>query len=102
MNPALKKVMTAVAVKEVVDRIQAVRKPRQSFVRRHAGAIAILAVGTGAAILWTKRNQIKGSMAGNGMAGERVGYKDQFPTGPVTEPAATTESNGHMESSTVV
>ena len=83
MNPALKKVLAAVAVKKVVDRIQEARAPKRSFVRRNLGKLLFGAVGvTG---LYLYKNGALDKVMGGGSSGSQ-GYRDSYPTGPGTEP----------------
>ena len=55
-SPIVKKAATALAVKELVDRVQAARAPRKSFLRRNFGKIALLALaGAGAYVFQQQR-----------------------------------------------
>ena len=56
-KPLAKKVLAAVAVKEVVDRIQEARAPRRSFVRRHWGKLTLLALAGGGYLAWQRSQQ---------------------------------------------
>ena len=53
-SPIAKKVLAAVAVKEIVERIQEVRAPKKSFVRRNAGKLALLALAGGEFVVWQR------------------------------------------------
>ena len=86
MNPALKKVLAAVAVKKVVDRIQEARAPRRSFVRRHLGKLLFGAAG--ATGLYLYKNGALDKLMGGGS----TGYRDSYPTGPGTEPIQASSS----------
>lgn len=54
MSPMIKRVGAALAAKELYDRFQEKRRPRQSFARRNAGKLALLAIGGGAFFLYKK------------------------------------------------
>ena len=56
-KPLAKKVLAAVAVKEVVDRIQEARAPRKSFIRRHWGKLALLGLAGGGYVAWQRSQQ---------------------------------------------
>jgi hypothetical protein len=51
-QPLAKKVVAAVAVKQIVDRIQEARAPRKSFLRRHWGKLAVVALAGGGYVAW--------------------------------------------------
>ena len=58
-KPIAKKVIAAVAVKEIVDRIQEARQPRKSFLRRNSGKLILLAVAGGGFLAW-QRSRLNG------------------------------------------
>ena len=80
MNPALKKVLAAVAVKKVVDRVQEARAPKRSFLRRNLGKLLFGAAGATGFYLY------KNGSLDKLMGGGSTGYRDSYPTGPGTEP----------------
>lgn len=78
INPILKKVLAAAAVKEVVDRVQEARAPRRSFIRRNLGKLALVAAGTTALYIY------KSGKAEALLGGGSTGYRESYPTGPGT------------------
>jgi hypothetical protein len=58
-KPLAKKVVAAVAVKEIVDRIQEARQPRRSFLRRNAGKIVLLGLAGAGFVAW-QRSKLTG------------------------------------------
>jgi hypothetical protein len=89
MNPTLKKVMAAVAVKQVVDRIQEARAPRQGFIRRNLGKL-ILGALVGGGLYAYKTGKVE-QLIGGGSPGYRG---DSYPAGPGTEPISQPQSSG--------
>ncbi len=96
INPALKKVLAAVAVKQVVDRIQEARAPRKSFLRRNFGKLAFVAVGVTGFYAY-KSGKIDQLLGGSSRSTD---YRDDYPTGPGTEPigSSTGETGGATSS----
>ena len=86
MSPIVKKAATALALKEVFDRVQEARRPKQSFVARNKGKALWGAVLAGGAYLYKNGklsglvNQAKG-LAGKPGSSEPAAY----PTGPTLE-----------------
>jgi hypothetical protein len=60
-NSLVKKFAAGLAVKEIVDRVQEARQPRKSFLRRHSGKIALLALAGGGYYVW-QRSQVGPSL----------------------------------------
>ena len=87
MNPALKKVLAAVAVKQVVDRIQEARAPRKSFIRRNLGKLAFLGIGATGLYLF-KSGKVEKLMGGGSN-----GYREEYPAGPGTQPIDQSSSS---------
>ncbi|MEA2453290.1 MAG: hypothetical protein QOG04_2000 [Actinomycetota bacterium] len=76
-KPIAKKVMAAVAVKEIVDRIQEARAPRKSFLRRHWGKLALLAVAGGGYVAWQRSQQAAAdSLSGFGQSSVQPTRRD--------------------------
>lgn len=86
MSPLVKKAAAALALKEIVDRVQEARRPKRSFVARNKGKALWAALLGGGAYLYKKGKldpvieQAK-SLTGSGSAGEPAAY----PTGPTLE-----------------
>jgi hypothetical protein len=88
MNPTLKKVLAAVAVKQVVDRIQEARAPKQGFIRRNLGKL-ILGALVGGGLYAYKTGKVEQLIGG-----KSTGYQDSYPTGPGTEPISQPQGSG--------
>ena len=86
INPIVKKAAAAVAVKQVIDRIQEARAPRRSFVRRHSGKLILVALG-GAGFYLYKSGKVDQLMGGGS-----TGYQDSYPPGPGTQGFETSGS----------
>jgi hypothetical protein len=80
MNPLLKKVLAAVAIKQVVDRVQEARAPRHGFIRRNFGKLVLLGL-VGGGLYAYKSGKFEQLLGGGS-----TGYKDAYPTGPGTQP----------------
>ncbi len=52
MSPMVKRVGAALAAKELYERFQEKRRPKQSFAQRNSGKLALLAIGGGAFFLY--------------------------------------------------
>ena len=82
MSPVLKKVIAGFAATKAIEKIQEVRRPRQSFVRRNAGKLLFVGLAGGIATYLFRSGKIDGLVGRDGSDG----YRDQFPTGPGTQP----------------
>ena len=86
MSPIVKKAATALALKEVFDRVQEARRPKRSFVARNKGKALWGAVLAGGAYLY-KNGKLDGFVdRAKGLAG-RPGSSEPaaYPTGPTLE-----------------
>jgi hypothetical protein len=52
MSPMIKRVGAALAAKELYERFQEKRRPKQNFAQRNGGKLALLAIGGGAFFLY--------------------------------------------------
>lgn len=117
MSPVLKKLATALAVKEVIDRVQAARQPKRTFFQRIRKPIAFLGLaGAGA---WAfKSGKLQGLIGGKASQGSSGTYGngqsawspspptfETTPAGggtssPASAPAATTGTTAEGVAST--
>lgn len=86
MSPLLKKVIAGVAATKAIEKVQEMRRPRQSFVRRNIGKIFFLGLAGGAATYLFRTGKLE-SLTGKG--GSDNGFRDEYPPGPGTEPIST-------------
>lgn len=88
MKPIVKKAAAALAIKEIVDRVQEARQPKKSFIGRNKGkALWAALIGGGAYLYKTGRigplvDQAK-SLAGRGTGSSSE--PAAYPTGPTLE-----------------
>jgi hypothetical protein len=54
MSPMIKRIGVALAAKELYERFQEKRQPKQNFAQRNAGKLTLLAIGGGAFFLYKK------------------------------------------------
>lgn len=97
MSPVLKKLIAGVAATKAIEKIQEARRPRQSFVRRHVGKILFIGLAGGIATFLFRSGKIDGLLG----RGSDTGYRDEFPTGPGTEPISTPSETRTLEPSGV-
>ena len=64
-SPLVKKAATALAIKEIVDRVQDARRPRKSFLRRNFGKLALLAIAGGGAYIYQQQRAASSPSFGN-------------------------------------
>ena len=94
MNPVLKKAFAALAVKEIVDRVQDIRRPKRSWLRRNWAKL-IIGTGLASGAYYAYKS---GKLPGLGAAtGSSNGYRDEYPTGPGTASAAPVREGREFE-----
>ena len=86
MSPIIKKAATALALKELFDRVQEARRPNQSFVARNKGKALWGTLLAGAAYLY-KNGKLNGIVSqAKGLAGKPSQSEPAaYPTGPTLE-----------------
>lgn len=95
MSPVLKRLIAGFAGVKAFEKVQEFRRPRQSFVRRNVGKLLFIGVAGGIATYLFRTGKLEGLVGGSD-----TGYRDQYPTGPGTEPIAT-ESTRPLETAGV-
>lgn len=88
MSPLVKKAMAALAVKEVVDRVQEARRPKKSFVGRNKGKALWAAVLGGGAYLYKSGKLGPLVQQAKNLTGRSSGPSAEpgaYPTGPSFE-----------------
>ena len=86
MSPVLKKLIAGFAATKAFEKVQEMRRPRQSFVRRNIGKFLFLGLAGGAAT-YLFRNGKLDSLTGKG--GPDNGFRAEYPPGPGTESIST-------------
>lgn len=82
MSPVLKKLAAGFVATKAFEKIQDVRRPKQSFVRRNIGKLLFVGLAGGIAGFLFKTGKLD-SVLGNSSSDD---YRDRYPTGPGTEP----------------
>lgn len=85
MSPLLKKALAGYAATKAYEKVQEARRPRQSFLRRHLGKIALIGIAGGATAYLYRSGKLD-ALTGGG-TDER--YRDEYAPGPGTEPIPT-------------
>ena len=94
MSPVLKKVIAGVAATKAIEKVQEIRRPRQSFVRRNLGKLLFVALAGGAAAYLYRSGKLD-SLTGD--KGPDTGFRDDYPTGPGTAPISTPVERSTLE-----
>jgi hypothetical protein len=97
VSPVVKKLLAGFAATKAFEKVQEIRRPRQSFLRRHLGKILFVGLAGGAATYLYKNGKLDSLTGG----GNDAGYRDQYPTGPGTEPITSSNGNPSLETSGV-
>ena len=93
MSPVLKKFLAGFAATKAFEKVQEIRRPRQSFLRRHLGKILFVGLAGGAAAYLHKSGKLD-SLTGSGPS---TGFRDEFPTGPGTQPIPAPSQSPTLE-----
>ena len=99
MSPVLKKLLAGFAATKAFEKVQEMRRPRQSFLRRHLGKILLVGIAGGAANYLYKSGKLDSLTGGSG--GATDGYRSDYPAGPGTEPISTSNGSSTLEPSGV-
>ena len=97
MNPLLKKVLAALAIKEGIEKIQEMRNPKPSFLARITRPLMMLGAGSGAFWLYKTGklqplvNQAK-SMTGSGSESTQTFTSPAGTNGATTSGSVSTSS----------
>lgn len=94
LNPLLKKVVAGVAATKAIDKIQELRRPKQSFVRRNFGKLLFAGIAGGALAWFYKSGKAENLIGGGAGSGS---YRNDYPTGPGTEPIPAPERRDSLE-----
>ncbi len=93
MSPLLKKALAGFAATKAYEKVQEARRPRQSFLRRHLGKIALIGVAGGATAYLYRSGRLDALTGG----GRDEGYGNEYAPGPGTEPISTPEGARTLE-----
>ena len=96
MSPVLKKLLAGFAATKAFEKVQEMRRPRQSFLRRNIGKLALVGLAGGATAYLYKSGKLD-SLTG----GSDTGHRDEYPTGPGTRPIPAPGETRNLETSGV-
>lgn len=86
MSPVLKKLIAGFAATKAFEKVQEMRRPQQSFLRRHIGKVFLVGLAGGAATYLFRTGKLE-SLIGTG--GGDTSSRGEYPPGPGTEPIST-------------
>ncbi|HET7482070.1 MAG TPA: hypothetical protein VFK89_04345 [Actinomycetota bacterium] len=87
MNPTVKKILTGLAVTKGIEKIQEMRAPRKSFLRRNFGKLLFVGAAGGAAAYMYRTGKLTELMGGK----PQDDYREQYPVGPGTQPIPSSD-----------
>ena len=96
-NKLVKRVVAALAIKELVERVQEARQPRKSFLRRNLGKLALVGLA-GAGFYAYQQRSSQSSLPGSGNFSGGFGSRepsiepDERMDSPLLAPGATQET----------
>ena len=92
MSPILKKLLAGFAATKAFEKVQEIRQPRQSFLRRNIGKLLFVGLAGGATAYLYKSGKLD-SFTG-GTSGD---FRSEYPTGPGTQPIQAPSQSPTLE-----
>lgn len=93
MSPVVKKVLAGFAATKAFEKVQEIRRPRQSFLRRNLGKLLFVGLAGGATAYLYKNGKLD-SLTGSGSDN---GFRSEYPAGPGTQPIQTPSDSPTLE-----
>ena len=93
MSPVLKKLIAGFAATKAFEKVQEMRRPRQSFVRRNIGKVLLVGLAGGTATYLFRSGKLD-ALTGKD---SNQGFRDEYPPGPGTEPISTPSETRTLE-----
>lgn len=93
MKPVLKKLLAGFAATKAYEKVQEMRRPRQSFPRRNIGKLLFVGLVGGATAYLYKNGKLD-SLTGGGSGND---YKSDYPVGPGTQPIPAPSNGSTLE-----
>lgn len=97
MSPVVKKLAAGFAATKAFEKVQEMRRPRQSFLRRNLGKFLFIGLAGGATAYLYKNGKLDALTGGN----SDNGYRSEYPAGPGTQPIETPSQSSTLEPSGV-
>ena len=92
MSPILKKLLAGFAATKAFEKVQEIRRPRQSFLRRNIGKLLFVGLAGGATAYLYKSGKLD-SLTGGGSDD----YRSEYPAGPGTQPIQAPSQSATLE-----
>ena len=93
MSPVLKKLLAGFAATKAFEKVQEIRRPRQSFLRRNLGKLLFVGLAGGATAYLYKNGKLDSLTGG----GSKSDYKSDYPVGPGTQPIQAPSNGSTLE-----
>ena len=88
MSPVLKKLAAGFVATKAFEKVQEMRRPKQSFVRRNIGKLLFVGLAGGAAAYLFKTGKLQDVVGSSDTS-----YRDEYPTGPGTAPIPAVDTS---------
>jgi hypothetical protein len=98
MNPMLKKILAALAIKEGIEKIQEMRRPKRSFVSRMIHPLVLLGLGGGAFYLYKNGHLAPVVEQAKGLMGSKDDDAGSYGSGPGATNGSATVGAGSVSS----
>jgi hypothetical protein len=97
MSPIVKKLAAGFAATKAFEKVQEIRQPRQSFLRRNLGRFLFIGLAGGATAYLLRSGKLDSLTGG----GSDNGHRSEYPTGPGTQPIQAPSESPTLEPSGV-
>jgi hypothetical protein len=93
MSPVFKKLLAGFAATKAFEKVQDMRRPRQSFLRRNIGKLLFVGVAGGATAYLYKNGKLDSLTGGS----SDNGHRSDYPAGPGTQPIEAPSQSPTLE-----
>src|SRR5687767_9973371 len=93
MSPIVKKLLAGFAATKAFEKVQEMRRPRRSILKRNIGKLMRPGRARGAATYLYKNGKLDALTGG----GSKTAYRADFPAGPGTQPIPAPDNGRSLE-----